>query len=413
MKEYVRKLGLSALGACSCLGFASSAFAALDTEFEIFVIDGSGTMTDKVKESPTPDLPPPSKWEEAFRLMDAKLESQANHTDKDAFENVLAARNHCIAVWVFADNAYRQVYPPNTSGQPWIPDPAAMNNGDFACAASDGDTAHYTAARTYLKDHVEYESTIAPQNGMPMTPLADATCAAIQASRTVQAKNSGSWRRIVLYSDGLENASSGECSTTEATPGEGILEYAFDRLAKDTSGQYYKWAGGTPANSWQYKMFSKAIVMNIDPYASGFIATASTGKTVNIGGVSYVDLDSRTVTPEESFSQFLSRAIKGAASAVVTKRAAVDVYAIYNFAQVQSNIPAHLQAFYDTLAARTGGTSIRVEYNANGPVGVVNPKSGGNDGYHSYKTCLNRLDGDTDCSGVVNEADFNQVLQSD
>lgn len=403
MKKYVRKLGLSALGACSCLGFASSAFAALDTEFEIFVIDGSGTMTDPAKVSSGDTI---SKWNEAFTLMYAKLEAQAAGTELDWFGNAMPKRKHCIAVWVFAGSTYRQVYPltPSSTGQPWTPDPAAMNNSYFTCAADDTDRTHYTAVADYLKNHVQFEPTIAPQDMGPRTPLADATCAALQGTRTVQTGNSTAWRRVVLYSDGIENESSGECS--------GDTGYLFDPKAKDSSGTYYLWAGGTPATSWQYKMFSKAVVNNPDPYASGMVATATTGKT--IGGVTYFDLDTRAANPEESFSQFLTRAIKGGTAAVMQKRVSLDVYALYDFIQGQSNISTDLQAFYDTLSKNTGGASIRVEYDINGVVGVVDPKSGLKDRQnHDYKNCKNRLDGDTDCSGSVGEADFNQVLQID
>lgn len=378
------------LGALALLGVSSVAQAqSRPVEYQIIVLDASGSMLDPSRPNSGAPNVNVTKWDEAFNQISLKLTAQK--TDRDArFDGTLfTARNHCIAVWAFASNWVRHVYPlPTGVTTPInITGPTSINNGNFRCTT---DTDHHpdaTVSTLYdqiindLAGTVQNNTTVKPQTGAPSTPLARATCLAIRTTRAVQ-QNVGGQRRVLLLSDGLENATPASDDCAETTPsGTPRVDYSYN--ATNPAGTQFLWAGGALSTQWEHKIFNTAIFNSTTPgpFRAGFTAA---------------DLNTRPTS--ESFDDFLARILPGTSTAIMS-RVLVDVFSLYDYIPGQANIPARLQDFFDDLAVKTKGATQRVAYGANYPVPPFCPPG--------------TTPGDVDCNGFVDDADYNMLTQPD
>jgi hypothetical protein len=374
----------------------SVAHAAYPTEVEIFLLDASGSMLGTSKMTGPSNNVPVSKWDEVFNQVSAKLHAQGqlssttHSQDLDyTGQNKMPVKNHCIAVWAFADNWLKQVYPMR-SGAPFA---VTITNGvpnvtlsDFRCAVDTDHSTDPTASTLYdqigldLAGTVQNRADVKPQNGGPSTPLAKNMCIALHTTRTIQASSSTATRRLVLMSDGAENStpSSDECGDT--TP-SGTTRKTF---VKDpvVNGKIL-WAGGVLDTQWEMKTYNVAIYDK-----------PLTSQAPLVQG----NLNDRN--QNESFDTFLARVFPPN----FAKRVAVDAMSMYDYVPTQVNITPALQAMFTDLAVKTKGSAPRFQYGASYPVPLPGV---------DRVACKNRIQGDVDCSGVVNIADIQHIYQSD
>jgi len=250
----------------------SVAHAAYTPEIEIFLVDASGSMLGTSKMTGTNKDVPVSKWDEAFNVVTAKLHSQSQLADATHSQELdytgntkLAPKNHCIAVWAFADNWLKQVYPMR-SGAPFdVTYSAGATNvqfSDFKCVTDADHSTDVNAFTLYdqigldLAGTVQNRTDVKPQNGGPSTPLAKNMCVALHTARLIQNANTSATRRMVLVSDGAENStpSTDECGDT--TP-VGTTRKTFTRDPV-VNGKIL-WAGGVLDTQWEFKTFDVAI----------------------------------------------------------------------------------------------------------------------------------------------------------
>jgi len=373
------------------------AHAANPVEVEIFLVDASGSMLGTAKMTGSANDIPVSKWDEAFNQLSSKLHAQGQLKDATHSQDLdytgttnLPVKNHYIAVWAFADNWLKQVYPMRAGAPFDVTLTGGVTNvtlSDFKQTTDADHTTDPTASTLYdqigldLAGTVQNRPDVKPQSGAPSTPLAKNMCIALHTTRLIQATNSTATRRMVLISDGAENStpSTDECGDT--TPA-GTTRKVFTR--DPVVGGKILWAGGVLDTQWEFKTFDVAI----------YDKALRTQAPINAG----LTLDDRN--SNESFDAFLARAFPPN----FAKRVAVDAMSLYDYVPTLVNITPALQAEFSDLAVKTKGSAPRFQYG----LGYAVPLPG-----VDRAVCNNRIQGDVDCSGVVDIADIRVIYQSD
>jgi hypothetical protein len=374
----------------------SVAHAANPTEVEIFLLDASGSMLGTSKMTGNNNDIPVSKWDEVFNQVSAKLHAQGQLSDSTHSQDLdytgttkLPVKNHCIAVWAFADNWLKQVYPMRAGAPFDVTYSGGVTNvqfGDFSCAHDTDHSSDPTASTLYdqialdLAGTVQNRTDVKPQNGGPSTPLAKNMCVALHTARIIQATNSTATRRLVLLSDGAENSTPADDECGDTTPaGTTRKTFTTDPVVNGK----ILWAGGVLDTQWEFKTFDVAIYDK--PLRSQAPLTSGT-------------LDDRNAN--ETFDAFLARVFPPN----FTKRVAVDAMSLYDWVPTQVNITPALQAEFSDLAVKTKGSAPRFQYGLSYPVPLPGV---------DRAACINRIQGDVDCSGVVDNADIQILYQSD
>ncbi len=397
--RYNKKLsGIGALCA-GVLGvglFAPSvAHATNPSEVEIFLLDASGSMlgTSKMTSGITV-----SKWDEVFNQVTAKLHAQGQLADTTHSQDLdytgttkMPVKNHCVAVWAFADNWLKQVYPMR-AGAPFdvtLDAAGQVTNlvaNDFKCALDTDHSTDPTASTLYdqmgldLAGTVQNRTDVKPQTASPSTPLAKNLCVALHISRLMQASNNTTTRRVVLLSDGAENSTPSTDSCGDTTPaGTTRKTFTIDPVVNGK----ILWGGGVLDTQWEMKTFDVAIYDK--PLKSQAPLVQGT-------------LDDRGAN--ETFDAFLTRVFPPNFS----KRVSIDAMSLYDYVPTQVNITPALQAEFTDLAVKTKGSAPRFQYGASYPVPLPGV---------DRAACINRIQGDVDCSGVVDVADIQILYQND
>jgi len=387
-------LGLICAGIAGTVGLTSRNAAAVNPpEVEIFLLDASGSMLGTSKMTGANKDIPVSKWNEVFTQVTAKLQAQGHLADSTHSQDLdytgttkMPVKNHCIAVWAFADNWLKQVWPKRAGASfdvTWSGTASNVTQADLKCmldadhSMNAMDFTAYDQLALDLAGNVQEDPAVKPQSGAPSTPLAKNMCVALHTARALATSGT---RRLVLLSDGAENStpSTDECGDTTAA-GVTRKTYVKDPIVNNK----ILWGGGVLDTQWEMKTFDVAI------YDKPLKSQATLLQR---------NLDDRN--PNETFDAFIAAIFPPA----VIRRVSIDAMSLYDWVPTQVNITPALQAMFTDLAVKTKGSAPRFQYGASYPVPLPGV---------DRAACINRIAGDVDCSGVVNVADLQVLEQSD
>ena len=372
---------------------------ALPTQYVAILLDGSGSMLSTAFQQTVPGMPaqqPVSKWRAGLDRAMARVAGQKIDQDQlpvtdpnwyvneeddlnvpPAVDSMYPPAIHCYAVWVFGGTSNVKVYPPA---------PQSFQCASTAQGAKDPNV--YEAVRTAL-------NTLSPPASPAVTtPLADGLCTVLDETY-LQAGAGEFARSVILESDGMENS-----STQTLCKGSTAGTFNPDLVNPGQGGQFLKWAGGLPKDSWMYKVYNKAF--NNDPAFYPDPDAAPSWPVPSILGL-------RVDPTRRSFAHFYNEGfgINDLAFARTLARSAVfHVDALYDFIQpgasaatvaaANAAFPDSLRGFLKGLSVHSRGRYQKIQYNANSLPGAAhNPP------------------GDVDDSGCVTNADLNHIRQTD
>jgi hypothetical protein len=298
---------------------------------------------------------------------------------------------NCYQIWKFGNSVFTQLY--------------GDANGDFKC--TDGDTeAQRNLDYGDVLTAIESIRSVPPADEYVMTPLAQGLCDTLTKLYNAGGSNVV-LRSMLLESDGLENWS--DAASACAGP---YSSTTFDSTLRNTSNsEYYAWAGGTTPYSWQWRVYTAAVL-------NGFFNGTLTTTRADLDAVVVPDSmwAPGVLGLKENWSWIdfymaatgLDSSIPGAEEQMkeMARKVTMHIDALYTFIPPQSSASAYavgdpsdeLKAFTRGLSEDSGGRFQKIQYR-----GDMSARPGL---AHPYP-------GDVSDDSCVSIADYKMVIQPD